>query len=32
MEYETKLDAQGIPHEWSTDDWEPDEDEVDQWR
>jgi ribose transport system substrate-binding protein len=30
--YETQLDAGGIPHKWSTQDWWPDEDEVNQWR
>jgi ribose transport system substrate-binding protein len=29
--YETQLDAKGIPHKWSTEDWWPDKDEVDQW-
>jgi ribose transport system substrate-binding protein len=30
--YETQLDARGIPHKWSTADWWPDKDEVDQWK
>jgi ribose transport system substrate-binding protein len=30
--YETQLDVRGIPHKWSTEDWWPDKDEVDQWR
>jgi ribose transport system substrate-binding protein len=30
--YETKLDAQGIPRKWSTDDWWPNGDEVGQWK
>jgi ribose transport system substrate-binding protein len=29
--YETQLDARGIPHKWSAEDWWPDKDEVDQW-
>jgi ribose transport system substrate-binding protein len=31
-DYEIQLDAGGIPHKWSTEDWWPDEDEVDQWK
>jgi ribose transport system substrate-binding protein len=31
-EYETQLDVKGIPHKWSTEGWEPDQDEVDQWK
>lgn len=31
-EYEAELDAKGVPHKWSTDGWEPDKDELDQWR
>jgi ribose transport system substrate-binding protein len=30
--YETQLDARGIPHKWSAGDWWPDKDEVDQWK
>lgn len=30
--YEAKLDGRGIPHKWSTKDWWPDKDEVDQWK
>lgn len=29
--YETQLDARSIPHKWSTEDWWPDGDEVNQW-
>jgi len=31
-EYEATLDAKGIPHEWNTSGWEPEQDEVDQWK
>jgi ribose transport system substrate-binding protein len=30
--YEIQLDARGIPHKWSAEDWWPDKDEVDQWK
>ncbi|OQY20919.1 MAG: hypothetical protein B6I35_09650 [Anaerolineaceae bacterium 4572_32.2] len=32
QEYEAQLDAQGIPHEWSTEGWAPEQDEVEQWK
>jgi len=31
-DYETELDAKGIPHDWDTEGWEPQEDEVAQWQ
>jgi len=31
-EYEAQLDAKGIPRKWSTEGWEPDQSEVDQWK
>ncbi len=31
-EYEAALDKKGIPHEWTTAGWEPQQDEVDQWK
>jgi ribose transport system substrate-binding protein len=31
QEYEAGLDAKGIPHEWNTEGWEPEDDEVAQW-
>jgi ribose transport system substrate-binding protein len=30
-DYEAALDAKGIPHEWNTGGWEPEDDEVAQW-
>jgi ribose transport system substrate-binding protein len=30
-EYQAQLNAKGIPHKWSTEDWEPEQDEIDQW-
>ena len=30
-EYEAALDAKGVPHEWSTEDWVPEVDEIAQW-
>jgi ribose transport system substrate-binding protein len=30
--YAIQLDARGIPHKWSAEDWWPDKDEVDQWK
>lgn len=30
-DYEAVLDAKGIPHEWTTEGWEPQADEVAQW-
>jgi ribose transport system substrate-binding protein len=30
-DYEAQLIAKGIPYKWSTEDWEPEQDEVDQW-
>jgi ribose transport system substrate-binding protein len=30
-DYEAGLDEKGIPHEWTTESWEPEEDEVAQW-
>lgn len=32
VEYEASLDSKGIPHEWTTTDWEPQEDELAQWK
>ena len=29
--YEAQLIAKGIPYKWSTEGWEPEQDEVDQW-
>jgi ribose transport system substrate-binding protein len=31
-DYEAQLDVKGIPHEWATEGWEPEQDEVDQWK
>jgi ribose transport system substrate-binding protein len=31
-EYEAELDAKGVPHKWTTQDWEPEQDELDQWK
>jgi ribose transport system substrate-binding protein len=31
-EYEATLDKKGIPHEWNTSGWNPEQDEVDQWK
>lgn len=31
-EYETSLDNRGIPHEWTSEGWLPDVDEVNQWK
>jgi ribose transport system substrate-binding protein len=31
-EYEAELDGKGIPHKWSTEGWEPEQDEIDQWQ
>jgi ribose transport system substrate-binding protein len=31
QEYEAGLDAKSIPHEWDTQGWEPEDDEVAQW-
>jgi ribose transport system substrate-binding protein len=30
-EYEMQLDVKGIPHEWRTEGWEPEQGEIDQW-
>ena len=30
-EYEAALDAKGVPHEWSTEDWVPEVGEIAQW-
>jgi ribose transport system substrate-binding protein len=30
-EYQVQLNAKGIPHKWSTEDWEPEQDEIEQW-
>lgn len=31
QEYEQDLDEKGIPHEWTTDGWQPDDTELAQW-
>jgi ribose transport system substrate-binding protein len=31
-EYEAELDAKGIPHKWTTEGWEPERDEIEQWQ
>jgi ribose transport system substrate-binding protein len=31
-EYETSLDTKGIPHEWRTEGWESEQDEIEQWQ
>jgi len=31
-EYEAGLDVKGIPHEWDTEGWEAEEDEIAQWQ
>lgn len=31
-DYEAALDAKGIPHEWTTENWEPQQDELEQWK
>jgi len=31
-EYEVTLDEKGIPHEWTTDGWVPNKDEIEQWQ
>ena len=31
-EYEISLNSKNIPHEWTTLDWEPQEDEIEQWK
>ncbi|MBN1979115.1 MAG: sugar-binding protein [Anaerolineae bacterium] len=30
-EYQIQLNTKGIPHKWSTQEWEPAQDEIDQW-
>jgi ribose transport system substrate-binding protein len=29
--YQDQLNVKGIPHKWSAQDWEPEQDEIDQW-
>ena len=31
-DYEIRLNSQDIPHEWTTAGWEPQEDEIEQWK